>query len=137
MKHFLKSVAVMVFVLGASFLIQANDPIEAEAEVVARSTVVILKSTLTVNAQSIGGAGIGQSVIQNTGKGYAYLYVENEETTFNLFCAERANVTTIGDLRGKKIAPSGWFSWTLVPGMDFYCACGGATPCSTMIFRGR
>ena len=137
MRDFLKPFAVMAFVLGASFLIQARDPLEAEAEVVARSTVVILKSTLTVRGLSISGAGVGQSVIQDTGKGYTYLYVENEETAFNLFCTERSDVTTTGDLRGKKIAPNGWFSWTLVPGMDFYCACGGVSPCSAMIFRGR
>lgn len=134
--YMVKPFMVMAFILAASFLIQANDPIEAEAEVVARSTVVILKSTLTIVALKVRGA-TSQSVIQATGRGYTYLYVENEESTFNLFCAERENVTTLGDLRGKKIAPDKWFAWTLVPGMDFHCVCSGATGCQSMTMRGR
>ena len=139
MRDFLKPFAVMAFVLVASFLIQAKDPLNSEAAAYARDVRTVMKSTMTFSGQTNNSLGLPINIMldqETTRQPYIYLYIENEETTHNLFCSDNPMVTTTGVLRGKKILPAGNFSWTIPAGSNWYCACGGSDQCLIMVGRG-
>lgn len=131
------SLCLILAAIGAQAQTTNEIPVRGPEQVTA--VVDTLSSTETVRGISIA-TQTATSVIVSTTAGYRFVAVQNLDSTFDLYCAERVSVssTTTSNSVGIKITANQLVNFSVRAYTDFFCLSASTSAATrAAIFRGR